>query len=86
MPIWPCRRESDPFDAVLKANLDGDFSASACGNDAPSEQVISDFERSIGFSLPKDFRDFSRSKLGGIYIEVKEGAWPRAKLYDVAPF
>ncbi len=83
--MWPFNSKSD-FDAVLRKNLDGDFSVFACGKGAPPESTIRDFEKEIGFSLPDDFREFSKSPLGGVYIEVKEGIWPRPKPYAVGPF
>jgi hypothetical protein len=58
----------------------------ACGKDAPAESVIQQFEQDIGFQLPQEFRIFSMSPLGGIYIDVKEHIWPRAKEYAVGPF
>ena len=76
----------DRFDDILKANMDADFSLFACGENAPCERDLQSFEQKYATTLPKDFRKFSMSKLGGIYIEVKESVWPRAKAYDVAPF
>jgi hypothetical protein len=86
MPFWPFRQNVDPFDQVLKLQNDEDFSLFACGADAPSESDIQAFESAIGVKLPDDFRRFSKSKLGGIYIEVKETIWPRAKALHVGPF
>src|SRR5215471_1979543 len=83
--MWPFKRKSE-YQTVLDKYMDGDLRVFACGKDAPAESVIQQFERQIGFQLPKDFRAFSMSPLGGVYIEVKEQVWPRAKAYDVAPF
>lgn len=66
--------------------MDSDFSVYACGQEVPPEAVIAKFELEAGFRLPADFREFSKSALGGVYIEVKEDIWPRAKPFDVAPF
>jgi hypothetical protein len=76
----------DPIKKALDANLDGDFSVFACGANAPKEDVLLSFEAHLGFSLPGDFRKFSMSPFGGIYIEAKEAVWPKAKPYDVGPF
>lgn len=46
---------------------------------------IKAFEEQVGFALPQDFRNFSCSAVGGVYIAVKEAIWPRPKLLDVAP-
>lgn len=83
--MWPFKRKSE-YDLVLEKFIDGDFSMFACGKDAPAESAIREFEQVIGFSLPKDFRDFSKSPLGGIYIEVRPEIWPRAKAHEVGPF
>ncbi len=71
---------------AIDANLDADFSVFACGANAPNEAVICAFETQLGYSLPKDFRKFSMSEYGGIYIEVKEAFWPKAKPLEVGPF
>lgn len=83
--MWPFHRKLG-YKAILEQHIDGDFSVFACGKDAPTEGVIQQFEREVGFQLPKEFRKFSMSPLGGIYIEVKEHIWPRAKEYAVGPF
>src|SRR5829696_308066 len=64
----------------------GCYSVFACQGNEPTENDVCAFEREIGFRLPDDFREFTKSSLGGLYIEVREELWPRAKLYDVAPF
>src|SRR4051794_4055193 len=76
----------DRIKTLFGANLDGDYWIMACGPNAPKEDVIAAFERKIGFPLPSDFRSFSMSQYGGIYIEVKDTIWPRAKLGDIGPF
>jgi len=70
----------------LDANLDGDFSVFACGSNAPTEEVLQAFEAQLGYTLPQDFREFSMSPYGGIYIEVKETIWPKSKPNDVGQF
>jgi len=74
------------FEGVLSKHIDKDFKIFPAGNDAPKEQTFSEFEDQIGFPLPDDFRMFSCSWLGGVYIEVKEEVWPRHKEYAVGPY
>jgi hypothetical protein len=74
------------FEEILARHRDGDFKMFAAGEDAPPVEVIEAFEKTLGYELPPDFRDFSTSWLGGLYIEAKEEVWPRAKPYDVGPF
>ena len=84
--MWPFTKPRDPFDEALKANLDKDFSVFAARDDAPKLKDIEAFEQWSGFRLPDDFRNYSCSKLGGIYVEVKDSVWPRAKKFEVGPF
>jgi hypothetical protein len=62
------------------------FEVFACQGNEPSEDDIVAFEATIGFPLPSDFREFTMSPLGGLYMAVKEELWPRPQLYDVGPF
>jgi hypothetical protein len=79
--------EPTDFEAILRKHMDGEFSLFACGAEgAPSEADIAAFETTIGFALPGEFRAFSKSPLGGLYVEVKEEIWPRPKEFDVGPF
>ncbi len=58
----------------------------ACMGNEPSEQDIKKFENEYHINLPADFREFTMSPLGGLYMEVREEIWPRAKPYDIGPF
>lgn len=58
----------------------------ACMGNEPSEQDIKNFENQYKVNLPADFREFTMSSLGGLYMEVREEIWPRAKQYDIGPF
>ena len=58
----------------------------ACKGNEPSEQNIKDFEQQYHRKLPDDFREFMMSQLGGLYMEVREEVWPRAKQFDIGPF
>jgi hypothetical protein len=61
------------------------FEVYACGDTAPTEAEIAAFEATTGFRLPDEFRDFTMSKLGGLYMAVREELWPRPQAYQVAP-
>jgi hypothetical protein len=61
------------------------FAVFACQGQEPTETDIVSFERECGFRLPDEFRKFTMSPLGGLYIEAREEFWPRAKIYDVGP-
>jgi hypothetical protein len=64
----------------------GSYAIFACQGNEPTEDDVCAFERDIGFRLPDDFREFTKSPLGGLYMEVHEALWPRPKLYEVGPF
>lgn len=83
--MWPFSKK-DSFDQILKTHLDDDFTVFACGKDAPRLRVVKEFEIANSLTLPNDFLEFSCSKLGGIYVEVKEAVWPKAKQFEVGPF
>lgn len=82
--MWPF--QEDPYKAILKRHIDSDFSVFAVGNDRPNNAEISAFESEFCVQLPKDFREFSLSALGGIYVEAKESVWPHPKQFQVAAF
>lgn len=80
------KKKNDYFALLEKYLETGHYSIFACGQDFPNETEILAFEEQVGYPLPDDFKLFSMSPQGGIYVEVKEELWPRAKVYDVAPF
>src|SRR5439155_3692726 len=43
-------------------------------------------EKVVGFRMPDEFREFTKSPLGGMYMAMHEKLWPRPKAYDVGPF
>lgn len=48
------------------------YYAVACRGHEPSENDIAAFEASVGFRLPEEYREFTMSSLGGLYLEVRE--------------
>jgi hypothetical protein len=61
------------------------FQVVACRGNEPSEEDVTAFESVIGFRLPEEFRDFTMSPLGGLYMAVREELWPRPKAFEVGP-
>ena len=61
------------------------FEVVACQGNEPTEADIAAFEAVIGFRLPEEFREFTMSPLGGLYMAVREELWPRPKPYQVGP-
>ena len=64
----------------------GTYTVCACSGNEPTETDVAAFESVIGRRLPSDFREFTMSPLGGLYMEVNETLWPPAKPFDVGPF
>ena len=62
------------------------YYAVACKGHEPSDDDVTAFETTVGFRLPEEFREFTMSSLGGLYLEVREELWRRAKQFDVGPF
>jgi hypothetical protein len=62
------------------------FEVFSCQGQEPGEADLGAFEAEAGFRLPDDFRSFTMSALGGLYMEVREELWPRAREFDVGPF
>ncbi|HEV2293613.1 MAG TPA: SMI1/KNR4 family protein [Tepidisphaeraceae bacterium] len=58
----------------------------ACQGNEPTEADVAAFEQRVGFRLPEEFRTFTKSPLGGLYVEVKEQLWPRPKANDAGAF
>jgi len=65
----------EQFDAMKKA-----------GKTYPYAQHVNTVCNDKIKNLPADFREFTMSPLGGLYMEVREEIWPRAKQYDIGPF
>jgi len=55
------------------------------GNE-PSAESVAEFEKTLGFSIPADLREYLLHPLGGLYLGVKEELWPRPKEFAVGPF
>lgn len=58
----------------------------ACMGNEPSERDIKKYEKQYKINLPAEFREFTMSSLGGLYMNVREEIWPQAKQYDIGPF
>jgi hypothetical protein len=72
--------------AYFRAYDKRSFEVFACQGNEPSEADVAAFETDVGFALPDEFREFTMSPLGGLYMEVREDLWPRPELYHVGPF
>ena len=63
-----------------------DYYIVAAGDSAPSKGNIEAFAKECGVKFPKEYVAHSINYFGGLYLEVKEDVWPRAKAGDVGPF
>ncbi len=74
------------FEALLCCIADKrTFNFIAAQSGRPSEQVVAEFEQTVGFSLPRDYRAFAMSGFGCLFIEVNESVWPRPKEGAIVP-
>ena len=62
------------------------FAIFTCQGSEPSEKDLIKFENIVGFKLPSEFREFTLSPLGGLYMEVREELWQRPKPFEVGAF
>ncbi|MCG8667807.1 MAG: SMI1/KNR4 family protein [Pseudomonadales bacterium] len=63
-----------------------DYYIVAAGESAPTEKDIKAFAKRQGVKFSKEYIAHSSNYFGGLYLEVKEEIWPRAKAGDVGPF
>jgi hypothetical protein len=61
------------------------FEVVACRGNEPTEADLAEFEGVVGFRLPEEFREFTMSPLGGLYMAVREELWPRPEAFQVGP-
>jgi len=62
------------------------YEVMSCTGSEPGADDVAAFEETVGFGLPDEFREFTMSPLGGLYIEVREAHWPRPRELDVGAF
>lgn len=63
-----------------------DYYVVAAGESAPSKGDMEALAKEYGVKFPKEYVAHSINYFGGLYLEVKEDVWPRAKAGDVGPF
>jgi hypothetical protein len=77
---------------ILEKYLDKDFRVSPMAPGKSTINDIAEIEKTLEIKFPEEYIAHllgeSAEVLGerGLYIEVKEEVWPRAKQYDVGPF
>jgi hypothetical protein len=77
---------------LLEKYLDNGFRISPMAPDKSTIHNINKIEKILGINFPEEYIAHLLGEgaevLGerGLYIEVKEEIWPRAKAYDIGPF
>lgn len=72
---------------LMQKHLDAEaFYIVSSQGSAPSEADLQRTASDLGCVFPDDFVAHSSNKYGGLYVEVREELWPRAKEFDVGPF
>ncbi len=54
-------------------------------SDLPTDQAVADFEKTIGFRLPEDYREFTMRAMGCLFVQAEESVWPRPKPEAIVP-
>lgn len=63
-----------------------DYYIVAAGDGAPNVDDLESFAKQHGVKFPDEYIAHSINHFGGLYLEVTEDKWPRAKAGDVGPF
>lgn len=77
---------------ILRRHLDGDFQVFPMASNQTTISDIREVETMLQIKFPEEFVCHLLAENAevlaerGLYIEVKEDVWPRAKQYDVGPF
>ena len=72
---------------LIQKHLDAEsFNVMSCQESAPSVTDLRRVASDLGCVFPDEFIAHSCNEFGGLYVEVKEELWPRAKEFDVGPF
>lgn len=64
---------------ILRGLDQASYRVMASGASAFNESRMEEFERALGCALPDDFRSFTMSSLGGLYVEAREDVWRRPR-------
>jgi hypothetical protein len=80
------RLPEDQTKAILDRHLDGDFMVFPMADTPTSLNQIEVIAKKHGVIYPSELAAHICGHFPGMYLEVKEEIWPRAKEYDVGPF
>src|SRR6266581_1979648 len=80
------RNPQDQTEAILAKYLDADFRVMPMAEAKQSANQIDAIARKHAVRYPPEFCAHICGRFPGIFVEVKEEIWPRAKEYAVGPF
>jgi hypothetical protein len=80
---WP---PPDLTEEILGRHLDRDFRVFPMSDNNALADTLATLGNRFGVAFPTEFCGHVCGRFPGIFIEVKEEAWPRPNLYDVGPF
>jgi hypothetical protein len=75
----------EEFDQLLSRTLDADCRLLCTRHDPPRREDVEGVGRVLGVALPDDYIAF-QTRYGASWLEAKEEAWPRPKLYSAGPY
>jgi hypothetical protein len=76
----------DRTSEILGRHLDGDFVVYPMAEEPCTLDDLEKVAQLLSVEFPAEFAAHVCGRFPGIYVEVKEAVWPRAKAYDVGPF
>jgi len=71
---------------ILNRYLDKDFQVFPMAEGTASFDEVKQVGDKFGVVLPEEYVAHVCGQFPGIFVEVKENVWPRAKEFDVGPF
>lgn len=73
---------------LIQKHLEGGgvYNFASSHDSAPTRDALLAFGQEVECAFPEEFIVHSTGKYGGLYVQVNEKLWPRAKEFDFGPF
>lgn len=75
-PVWP----------ILERHTSPDHKIYPMAEHQSVVRQVEEVARELGVTFPPDYIAHLTGRFPGVYVEAKPEIWPRAKMFDVAPF
>ena len=77
---------NDRTTEILERHLDGDFTVFPMAEETARQSDLDRIAKQCSVNFPPEFIGHVCGRFPGLYVEVKEEIWPRAKEFAVGPF